>query len=299
FCLFFFFFLLEKKKIDVERILDRSLRKLFLDALVVKKGQIINKNDSISVEQLKSMVTFGAEYVLHSSASTIKDEDIDAIIQVGTEKFESMKTSLTKTFGNNAIEFRMDGSDEFDFQTFEGTDFRDKNNQKINQLQSYLVIPRGPRLRKTVSYSDNSYFSKVLKPSTADRNVDWNAKKLEMRKWKPTPLHSFQFVDIARIHELEQKDFDANEKRRVEIAKAKQKFIVDMAIKKQQLKEKLQEEQAMLVHLRRELAKTGEDVTLTNGQSTSTEVTIDEEGEWKKVETQILDQINFLTDEEK
>ena len=62
-----------------EQIQERAERKLFLDAMVVQRAQLSEKNKQLTNEDLLEMVRFGADRVF-KSAGSLTDEDIDAII---------------------------------------------------------------------------------------------------------------------------------------------------------------------------------------------------------------------------
>lgn len=58
---------------------ERAERKLYLDAMVVQRGQLSEKNTALSNDDLLALVRFGADRVF-KAAGSLTDEDIDVII---------------------------------------------------------------------------------------------------------------------------------------------------------------------------------------------------------------------------
>ena len=69
-----------------EKIIERAEKKLYLDAVVIQQGRLMEKNTKLSKNELQTMVTFGADAIFKSKESTITDEDIDAILAKGEER---------------------------------------------------------------------------------------------------------------------------------------------------------------------------------------------------------------------
>jgi hypothetical protein len=64
-----------------EKIVERAERKLYLDAVVIQQGRLMDQNKSLSKGELMTMVRFGADEIFRSQESTITDEDIDIILK--------------------------------------------------------------------------------------------------------------------------------------------------------------------------------------------------------------------------
>lgn len=64
---------LPQKTIE-EKIVERAEQKLFLDAIVVQQGRLVEANKSLSKDDLLSMVRFGADEVIHAKTDTMTDE---------------------------------------------------------------------------------------------------------------------------------------------------------------------------------------------------------------------------------
>ena len=69
---------------------------------------------AVNKDELLQMVRFGAEMVFSSKDSTITDEDIDRIIAKGEEATAELDAKM-KRFTEDAIKFKMDDSESFDF----------------------------------------------------------------------------------------------------------------------------------------------------------------------------------------
>ena len=54
-----------------EKIVERAQRKLYLDAVVIQQGRLMQQNQNLSKEELATMVRFGADEIFKSKDSTI------------------------------------------------------------------------------------------------------------------------------------------------------------------------------------------------------------------------------------
>merc|ERR1719295_811835 len=247
------------------------MRKLYLNAVVVRKGAVLEpqsaKEDKSS---LRNMVTFGAEYILRSTESTISDHDIDAVIQIGKERTEQNRSSLQKAFDHNVMDFKMDGGAEHNYQTYEGTDYSNarKENERKRHEQA-LIINHGPRQRNVnVRYRETEYYKDLMqKIGGKEVSPSVMANRKTVRKFKPS-LHSkykydFQFVtNLERVHVLEQKAFDSKERIRIELITAKEQFEKDKVERRERERIQKMVERQKLVKLRREIAKNGGDSSM-------------------------------------
>lgn len=60
-----------------EKIVERALKKLFLDALVIQQGTTFQrKKQMLQAEDMFSMIRHGADEVFFSTKSSVTDEDI-------------------------------------------------------------------------------------------------------------------------------------------------------------------------------------------------------------------------------
>merc|ERR1712154_672683 len=183
-------------------------------------------------DSLRNIVTFGAEYILRSNESTISDHDIDAVIKIGKEKTEENRSNITIAFDHNIMDFKMDLNDEHNYQTYEGTDYSNiRKKKEKKQFENALIINHGPRQRNlNVRYKENDYYQNLLKKMNKKQVSPTTAAKQKVPKKFKVSTHSkykhhFQFVtNLDRVHELEKKQFDANEQLRVQLVIEKEKF---------------------------------------------------------------------------
>ena len=59
-----------------EKIIERAERKLYLDAVVIQQGRLLNQNKKLSKDEINAMIKFGADEIFKTSKdSTITDAD--------------------------------------------------------------------------------------------------------------------------------------------------------------------------------------------------------------------------------
>lgn len=54
-----------------EKIIERAERKLYLDAVVIQQGRLSEKDKKLNMDELNTMITFGADTIFSSKGSTI------------------------------------------------------------------------------------------------------------------------------------------------------------------------------------------------------------------------------------
>lgn len=62
------------------QVIEKALKKLKLDAMVIQQGRMQDSNKTVGKDDLLQMVRYGAELVFSGGGGTVTDEDIDAII---------------------------------------------------------------------------------------------------------------------------------------------------------------------------------------------------------------------------
>merc|ERR1719183_2116599 len=92
-----------------EKIVERAQRKLYLDAVVIQQGRLMQQNKNLSKDELATMVRFGADEIFKSKDSNTGDADIDAILAHGEERTEQMNKMVTASMENNLQNFTLDG----------------------------------------------------------------------------------------------------------------------------------------------------------------------------------------------
>lgn len=62
-----------------EKIVERAFKKLFLDAMVIQQGRLMEKNKSANKEELLEMIRFGADEVVRLGDVESPDFDIEEV----------------------------------------------------------------------------------------------------------------------------------------------------------------------------------------------------------------------------
>merc|ERR1712110_170952 len=148
---------------------------------------------------------------------------------------------MGQCFDHNIQEFKMDLNEEHNYQTYEGRDY--SNARKEKEIEQALIINYGPRQRNlNVNYRENDYYKGLLnknrKKAISESILSNKTKKRVFNVSKHSKFkYDFQiFADMERLHEIEEKEFNALEEERVALFIAKQKFKTDMIEKKEELR---------------------------------------------------------------
>eukprot|EP00961_Rhodomonas_salina_P167658 2259710-Rhodomonas_salina.1 len=92
-----------------ERMVERAMKKLFLDAMVVQQGRLSDKHLSADKEQLLEMIRFGADTVMRIS-NVDAALDLERILSVGKIETEQLTKRLMAMAATSMSEtFRSDG----------------------------------------------------------------------------------------------------------------------------------------------------------------------------------------------
>ena len=155
-----------------EKIVERAMTKLKLDALVVQQGRLADKAKGLSKEEMLAMVRFGADAVFKSSANgssggvggepyDVSDADIDAIIALGEAKTRELSAALDAklgvTEGAAGGGFKIDAAAS---SVFEGVDYSTEARRKreaeaeaerLRELRETLLANMGADARGAAS----------------------------------------------------------------------------------------------------------------------------------------------------
>jgi SWI/SNF-related matrix-associated actin-dependent regulator of chromatin subfamily A member 5 len=126
-----------------QRIYERALAKLYLDAAVVQQGRLAARladQDAITREELLSAVRFGADEMFRSlnSNDNITDGDIDRLLNTGEQKDREMRDKVKGEQQASLASFKL-GAHQSSLYDFEGMDFSDQANEKSMQSKTLLV----------------------------------------------------------------------------------------------------------------------------------------------------------------
>ena len=120
-----------------EKIYQRAVKKLYLDAVVIQQGRLVEQNTSLSKSELLSMITFGAEEIFKTKEGEggeddnfgITDEELELILQRGEKKFEEIDKSMKETCQSNLLNFSL--LEDANLYEFEGLDYSQKPTQSV------------------------------------------------------------------------------------------------------------------------------------------------------------------------
>ena len=185
-----------------EKIVERAQRKLYLDAVVIQQGRLMQQNKNLSKDELATMVRFGADEIFKAKDATLTDEDIDAILARGEERTEQMSKMVKSSMSNNLQNFTLDGGEKSLFD-FEGKDYGKKKRS------TFINLPK--RERKQTSYNVNANFDDMFGEGGSSGNQRFTGVRPGMikdpRKQKAPQMHDFQFYNQTRIEQIYEAEY--------------------------------------------------------------------------------------------
>jgi superfamily II DNA or RNA helicase len=188
-----------------EKIVDRALRKLALDALIIQKGRLLDSagggtDKAASAAELQSIVRFGAAFIFQSRDSTITDDDIDAILARGKELTAEQAAKLQATSTDSLLNFSFVAEDgQFNTLEFEGKNYGEDGAVAGPDGLPLPYIEPPQRERKVAIYDINTYYRQALNPGAELK------QKSGPREWRPAVRPDFQFFNTERLNELEKR----------------------------------------------------------------------------------------------
>jgi SWI/SNF-related matrix-associated actin-dependent regulator of chromatin subfamily A member 5 len=120
--------LISKDSIE-EKIYQRAVKKLYLDAVVIQQGRLVEQEKKLSKTELLGMIKFGAEEIFKSSETSISDEDLDLILTRGEKKAQEIDKQYKESCQNNLLNFSL--SEDANLYEFEGLDYSQKPTTSI------------------------------------------------------------------------------------------------------------------------------------------------------------------------
>ncbi|KAH3662274.1 hypothetical protein OGAPHI_005523 [Ogataea philodendri] len=141
-----------------EKVLERAAQKLRLDQLVIQQGRTNNKATSQSIgntkDDLLGMIQHGAQDVFNNKSSNAElDTDIEAILNKGKEKTDSLNVKYAKLGLDDLQNFTSDSS----AYEWNGQNFAKRENSTLD-----LWVNPSRRHRKEHQYSVDNYYKDVL-----------------------------------------------------------------------------------------------------------------------------------------
>eukprot|EP00736_Rhodelphis_marinus_P006436 Rmarinus@m.16471 len=175
-----------------EAMVQRAMKKLHLDALVIQQGRLAEQAKAASKDELQAMIRFGADQQIRAvDLDDLTEEAIDVILAQGEERTDAFNKELKKKCENNVLSFSMDADDMHNYYKFEGEDFSGKTWKASNQF-----LELGPRQRKQEGYNENLYYRMTLHGGTAPKDSSGKREKKEKER------SEFQFFDEKALHAL-------------------------------------------------------------------------------------------------
>eukprot|EP00698_Gefionella_okellyi_P005427 TRINITY_DN14974_c0_g1_i1.p1 TRINITY_DN14974_c0_g1~~TRINITY_DN14974_c0_g1_i1.p1 ORF type:complete len:1108 (-),score=308.38 TRINITY_DN14974_c0_g1_i1:24-3347(-) len=168
-----------------EKIVERAEQKLYLDAMVIQQGRLVEQNKAISKDDLRAMIRFGADQVIRAQTDDLTEADIDAILSRGEAKTQELSDKLKAVIGNAPKGFSMrgfasDGGQQPNLYLFEGTDYQGAGGPLATWLEP-------PKRERKAAINVDEYFRDALRTAPA-------GKKSGLPKPPRHPqIHDYQF----------------------------------------------------------------------------------------------------------
>ncbi|KAL3157174.1 hypothetical protein ABBQ38_001414 [Trebouxia sp. C0009 RCD-2024] len=179
-----------------EKVIEKALKKLKLDAMIIQQGRLSDNKASVNKDDLLSMVRYGAEMVFSGGGGTITDEDIDAIIAKGERETNELNNKLAQ-FSENAMKFTMDGGlSAYDYKAEEDAAEADINFKRL--AAENWVQPEKRERKQRVNYNQNHYFANAMGAQ--------GGRPSGPRLPKMPQLQDFQFFQVDRLNEIYEKE---------------------------------------------------------------------------------------------
>uniref|UniRef100_A0A7S0M6D0 Uncharacterized protein n=1 Tax=Cryptomonas curvata TaxID=233186 RepID=A0A7S0M6D0_9CRYP len=181
-----------------EKVLERAFKKLFLDAMVVQQGRLVDKHKAASKDELLEMIRFGADTVIKMGDVEDPDFDIEEVLKKGKERTEELTMKLKSMAGSSmAANFSMDGQ-----AMVKEEQYRMEEDESANTA---FFLDIGQRDRKSRGYN----IDQIYREQMGAKKEAKQAAGPRMPKHLATPQFAeFQFFNTVRIDELYAKKRD-------------------------------------------------------------------------------------------
>lgn len=188
-----------------EKIVERAQQKLKLDAMVVQSGRLKDKDSKLSREELLAAVRFGADKIFKSKDSSITDDDIDMILDVGAKKTQELNEKLQAADKGDLLDFKFDGSS---FQTFDGVDYSNSALAKARAEAEMLgIFDIGKRERKEANYNENSLYQRQMDALKSSASKPKKKKMIKLPKHLRLPrMEEWQMYDRERLFKIQEEE---------------------------------------------------------------------------------------------
>nr|CCC89438.1 putative transcription activator [Trypanosoma congolense IL3000] len=114
-----------------ERMYQRALKKLYLDAMVVQQSRVRRRsgNSDMSREEILSAIRFGAEEIFRARDEDVTEADIDRLFD-DDSKAREVSDAVLHQVQMSLASFRL-GADELNLYEFEGIKFRSGTESRL------------------------------------------------------------------------------------------------------------------------------------------------------------------------
>lgn len=184
-----------------EKIIERQQVKLKWDNLVIQQAKTASqKNKTLSKEEIKEMLQYGASITLKAEKGTITDEEIDKVLERGEIKTNLLNKTLEEKIvkqQDNLTDFSMNSINIFDFM------MEDDRQRKEDQQALDEVFAR--KLNDT----DMDMRTRRDKNKNINYQIDSNAKKEQIKAERKINLPEYHFYPHREtLLELMEKEDD-------------------------------------------------------------------------------------------
>ena len=186
-----------------EKIQERAFKKLFLDAVVIQQGRLVEKMKGASREELLDMIRFGAEEVVRLTDENLDDFDVDELLLSAEQKTEQdrakIKEMTEKSFSAN---FSMDGGvpSSTDTFTFDGKDYKDRDTKKNDGY--FLDFGARERKLKSSLNVDASFREQMMQAQVVPKK----STGPRVPKYLQLPQYfEYQFFNVKRLMDINEK----------------------------------------------------------------------------------------------
>ena len=220
-----------------EKIVERAMIKLKLDAVVVQQGRLADKGNRLSKGEMVAMIQYGADNIFRAEASKdgqVSDEDMDRLLAQGQERTRALSAKAEAVGGAKAgqegsaslLDFKLDSA--VTSSVFEGVDYKAEvarsraDRDALADIAALAAaeeeVARNERRTRVGTYNEAAYFKKTTQASMNSSSDPVTRMRGTLKKlhaagntgeepWLPH-LHPWQFIDKAAAMSIAQAEAD-------------------------------------------------------------------------------------------
>ena len=188
-----------------EKMIERQQIKLKWDQLVILKGKISQKKSKYDKEELKDLISFGANNIFRTEGGTFKDEDIDAILTRGMQRTGELNKKLDKMIEEKREQILNLEVNSINLYEFMGGEMYNKNDR--DEMKTRW---ENNKVRTKIGKREKRYQLDEVEEDGLSQGVEYEKKVIT--------VYDFQFFnDKKRVEELYNKDEELTEEERKEL----------------------------------------------------------------------------------